>query len=119
MVGVTVATLPRRCHQQSMSDTQVRVVMLINDGDNGDDVGFGDDDGILNQDIQPTIQDEIIFINENLKVHKCTECFFGHYKNSKNSKSFALTKNSPQPLILGGSSFRTLPRQPPEATKLG
>jgi len=45
MVGVTVATLPRRCHQQSMSDTQ--------------------------------------------------------------------------PLILGGSSFRTLPRQPPEATKLG
>ena len=29
MVGVTVATLPRRCHQQSMSDTQVTMVMVI------------------------------------------------------------------------------------------
>ena len=28
MVGVTVATLPRRCHQQSMSDTQVMMVMV-------------------------------------------------------------------------------------------
>ena len=29
MVGVTVATLPRRCHQQSMSDTQVREIMMM------------------------------------------------------------------------------------------
>ena len=29
MVGVTVATLPRRCHQQSMSDTQVMMVMVM------------------------------------------------------------------------------------------
>ena len=32
MVGVTVATLPRRCHQQSMSDTQVRMIMVVNYG---------------------------------------------------------------------------------------
>ena len=30
MVGVTVATLPRgRCHQQAMSDTQVRVMKMM------------------------------------------------------------------------------------------
>ena len=30
MVGVTVATLPRgRCHQQAMSDTQVRMMKMV------------------------------------------------------------------------------------------
>ena len=30
MVGVTVATLPRgRCHQQAMSDTQVRMMKIV------------------------------------------------------------------------------------------
>ena len=30
MVGVTVATLPRgRCHQQAMSDTQVRMMKMM------------------------------------------------------------------------------------------
>ena len=30
MVGVTVATLPRgRCHQQAMSDTQVRLMKMV------------------------------------------------------------------------------------------
>ena len=48
-------------------------------GDHGDDDGVGDDDGNFNQDIQPTIhvrhQDKINFINQNMKVHKCTYVF--------------------------------------------
>ena len=44
MVGVTVATLPRgRCHQQAMSDTQVRMMKMVRyPGDSCHNVrGFG------------------------------------------------------------------------------
>ena len=48
-------------------------------GDHGDNDGVGDDDGNFNQDIQPTIhvrhQDKINFINQNMKVQKCTYVF--------------------------------------------
>ena len=82
--------------------------------DGGDDVGDGvggvgdGDQGIYIKHIQPTIY---VIHQGNIKF---TECF-----KNKSFKRFVFLKNSTQPLILGGSSFRTLPRQPPEATKLG